>query len=371
MIKPIWRFIQRHKKKIIGGGIVVGGGYVAYRVLKPKLQDYLAKRLMKEMGLPEDMLKDLLGETLDVEEPEQKRKRFDHNQEVADRETKKGLEALNERLISAFRVDICTRSVQEAKTKDEKIAAIQDLQIECLARSMTALYTLHLLLLLHRVEYNIVGREIQVSDGRLSDVTDGQETRQEYIEFVDIVEAHVTSAGLQQICEAMREAVKACWNADSIAPTTKVSEETLCSFLRNACRAADVTLLEAGKAPTMLFPESLDTSGEKVKKLLDEARDYVESPQFLSVFRSSVDSALTHFVALLAEAAEDNSRAAPLPRGTSTPIAKLGGDCVTRSQAMLSSDDSGGFVKRFGEDALVLKICEAMYFEDTKNPKTH
>jgi hypothetical protein len=363
----LWSFVKRHKKKVIGSAFIFGGGYVAWQVLKPRIYDYFLQKLLKQMG-EGDLLKDFMA---DLEDPEhqkaRKRAKFDHNQQVADNHTQKALDALEERLMACFKVDECSQALAKAQNKEEKLHCIGALQVECLARSMSAVYTLHLLLLLHRVEFNIVGREMLGPDGNVVGGSAAESQDTEALTAFVVSVSYVQEDGLPRICEAVREAVKARWAADSIQPVTKVTAERLESFLLDVCRAADSSLLANGKAPATLLPESLDSSATpKVKQLLDEARDYVESPQFLDVFRSVLTSALTHFVGSLGETTEtaEPTRGPPLPKGASVPIAKLGGDCVTRSQAMLASGDSAGFVRRFGDEPLVSKLCEALYFEE-------
>merc|ERR1719329_1588758 len=166
MIYRLWDFCKRHKKKLLGTAVVVGGGYVAYQAIKPRLQEYFLKRLLQQMEQG-DLLKEILG---GVEDPEQqkanKRAKFEHNQQVADRETRKGLLALNERLIAYLKVDAKRVELQAATDKAAKVKALTELQLECLARTMSGLYTMHLLLLLHRVEFNIVGREMSASSSK-------------------------------------------------------------------------------------------------------------------------------------------------------------------------------------------------------------
>jgi len=361
VVARLWNFVKRHKKKFIGTAVLCGGGYVAWKVLKSKFEDYMLKSLMKQME-GGDLLKELMGEKEEDPQKEEERKRakFEHNQQVSDSHTQKCLAVLQERLQSCFAMDESSRALTLAQNKEEKLRCMTTLQVECLARAVSAMYALHLLLILHRVEFNIVGREMMG--------TDGKDDTLELTAFVESV-SYVQGDGLPRICDAVREAVKACWADDIKAPLTKVNAERLRSFLLNVCHAADTALLEGSNGPTTLLPESLDDPATpKVKQLLDETRDYVESPQFLDVFRSVLAGALTHFVDSLGEVSEQTEppKPPPLPSNTAVPIARLGGDCVTRSQAMLASDDGAGYVTRFAEDPLVTKLCEALYFEETK-----
>lgn len=366
MIQRLWNFAKRHKKKLLGSAFLAGGSYVAWKVLYPRLCDYMLQRLMKNME-GGDLLKELMaGMGEDPEDLKAKRRaNFNHNQQVSDSQTQKSFIKVYDRLISCFNVDELHKELKQAKTKDDQLRCFEACQVECFARSMAALYTLHLLLLLHRVQFNIVGREIQGANGKAGSADDKE--WEVFTAFCNNFDLHVQGDGLAQICDAMREAVKSRWRADSMSCTQKVSRESFRSFLVNVCITADAALLEGGKGPATLLPESLDASAAtQVKKLLDETRDYLESPQFLTVFRSVVSDAVAQFVTSLSEDTSEPPQGAPLPRDASVPIAKLGNHCLTKSEAMYATGDPAGYVRRFADGDKVANLCEALYFEDGK-----
>lgn len=369
MIQRLWSFVKRHKKKFIGTAFIFGGGYVTWRFAVPRIQEYFLKRLMKSLGDkdPEELLKDLMEAFENPEREEaKKREKFSHNQQVSDGHTEKALACLEGRLNACFEVELCSENVKNAESRDDKMRCLSELQIECFARSVAALYSLHLLLLQHRVVFNIVGRET-VRGAAAPDARTDTEALESFIKSA----THMQGDGVPRTCHAVREAVKSQWAATELKPTTKVSAEELRSFFLAACRDADASFLAGGGGSAALLPESLDPtdSASTVKKLLDEARDYLDSPQFLEVFRAVVAAALERFVASLGEAPQATGEPAPapaLPSDASVHLAKLGPACVTRSQAMFAPGDGGGFVKGFGQEPLVNTLCEALYFDTAK-----
>lgn len=385
MFQRIWGFVKRHRKKFIFSAAFFGGTYVAWRVLLPRLMQHLMERALKSME-DEGGLEKLLGLTSEGDEESRKqaaelkkRQDFEHKQQVSDRHVRKSLDAINARHTPSFSLDECSAKLAEAKTKEDKMNCLQAFQAECLARTASAVYTLEILLLLHRVEFNIVGREIAAASSAgkkfgdsASSPTDGNGTSEEDAEAQALFLAstrYVQEEGLERLASSVKSAVKACSTKSGLSPGTAVTAESLQRFFIDVFREADAELLLGGKGAATLLPESLDTEvakeREKVKRLLDEARDYLESPQFLDVFQAISSNAAEHLAASLGDGAADPA-SAPLATGKSCQLAKLFAPLIQNSQATLSGDDRGGFVERFAKDEKVTKLCEALYFEDAK-----
>jgi len=256
-----------------------------------------------------------------------------------------------------------SEALSKAVSRDEKLQRLEALQLICISSSVSALYMLHLLLLFHRVELNIVSREIVVADRstKSQKIAPTAEVLQNFVES----DAHLLGDGMPGICSAVRDAVKNRWAADRHQPMTKISSEELKSFLGRICSDVSRLVLEDQNGPSTILPRSLDQSltprkGPAVQKLLDETRSHLAGPDFVRTFRSVLDSALQHFVDLLGEDCDENS-VPPLPFGTSAPIAKLGGDFVRLSKLML--EDRAGFIENFAEDKMVAELCERLYFQ--------
>merc|ERR1719410_1967473 len=157
MLHRAWNFAKRHKKKLIFATVVGGGAYCAWKFWLPRLQQKLLERLLQDGGDLRELLE--LARGADMEQNE-KKARFAHKQSVSDAYVLKALAMLQERHGGCFAVEECSDKVKKATTREAKIQCLMEVVIECIARLVSALYTLHALLLLHRVEFNIVARDI-------------------------------------------------------------------------------------------------------------------------------------------------------------------------------------------------------------------
>merc|ERR1719221_338864 len=134
----------------------------------------------------------------------------------------------------------------------------------------------------------------------------------------------MSSGGFDGIARAVRTAALKCATSMGLEPRTKATAELLQKLVVDACREVDAELLGPSKAPTTLLPDDLDAkvseaNRAEVKRLLDEARDYLESPQFLQVFQGATSKAAEVLAkGLVAEASGEGP----------WPLAKLHGTMI-------------------------------------------
>lgn len=362
MLQKAWSFAKRHKKKLIFATVFGGGAYCAWKFWLPRLQQKLLERLLQDSGDLKELLE--LARGADGEQNE-KKARFAHKQGVSDSYVRKALAVLQERHRGCFAVEECSDEAKKATTREAKIQCLMELVIECIARLVSALYALHALLLLHRVEFNIVGREIAAipANGEVAFA----EAEGGHAAFLDTIR-YFMQKGIEQLADAIRGAVQKCFEKAEFAPSTQVTGEVLHQLFANICAEVDAVLFTAGaQCVTFLLPESLDQAmdeahGVKVKNYLDEARDYLESPQFAGVFRAVVSSATWRLAAAFGDGALD-PEAAPLAGGRSCPLAKLNGLAIELSKSLLS-EDNNDFITSFAEEPSVSQFCEAVYFNE-------
>lgn len=307
------------------------------------------------------------GSNASEDPKERKQLRFKHQQEVSDRYVRKGLAAFQERHNSVFNADAHFKNVREAKTREEKLESFRELQIECLSMAASSLYCLHLTLLLHRVEFNITGRELAFLEAkRPSQETKSEEDESVLSKFLETMH-FFEEKGPATIASTIRQTVRGCIERLDLSPQTAVTAATLSSFFREVCRELDTSLLaEERRVPLLLPDESAnggaDATETKVKRLLDEARDYVESPHFLNVFKASTDEATERLPKQLL--ALGDAAAEPLADGT-VPLAKLFGSFITFSKNVFDPILAGGLeVTSFSENSLLEKLCKEIYFQD-------
>jgi len=367
MFGRLWNFAKRHKKKFIFSGIFAGGAYVAWRVLLPRLQEHLLQRLLKELA------KEASGGGDTEESAAEKRlARFEHKQKVSDGHARRKLAVLRAKQNSHFNEEACTARVRDAQGREAKLEAFLALQVECVAKAASALYMLHLTLILHRVGFNIVGRELAGgsesgnNDGVAS--TEGAEADSFHAAFLQCLD-HLHEDGAAKIAEAIRKAVSICMDRAKLGPQSKVSREELEKLLIDSCREADSDLLEQSKGAALLLPDGLNDRAPaaqraEVKRLLDEARDYLDSPQFVQVFQVLSSSGARRLAEVLQEEIAGGA-------GAEGPwaMAKFNGALTKTAGALLDDDEEVGelggaaFVRRFSEEPKLRELCEGLYFQ--------
>lgn len=372
VVQRLWNFVKRHKKKFIASGVAAGGAYIAYRIWLPRLQQRLLERLLKELSGSEEDLAALTGG--DGRKARDKRAHFQHQQQVSDRYARKGLKDFLVRHIGCFNIDACQAKVSSAKDKEGKLAALCELQAECLSMLVSSFYSLHLLLLFHRVEFNIVGREMLAADSR-KPVAEGHsaaapEPMPDHLEELINSTEYFLEHGPEKVAIAIRKAVEVSFKNSPLSPQTKVTSETLTTFIREVCQEADRELLSESKgAVTLLPPEGEPASlGNEAKNLLDETRDYLESPQLLEVFRNVTSANAGRIAELLIST---DAMAAALQDGGSVALGRLFGSFVTLSKSMLGQDvpevdgaksAAEDCIEQFSENAVVGEFCEGLCF---------
>ncbi|CAK9006866.1 unnamed protein product [Durusdinium trenchii] len=347
VVQRIWNFVSRHRKKLIFTGIVAGGVYYYVKVKLPKIQADLFDSLLKELT------EGASASNGQVEE-QQRRVSFQKHQEVSDSYARKGLQNFLVRLQGCFKIDQCQAKVKAASDREQKLAALKELQVECLSMVASAAYSLYVILLLHRVQFNIAGREaISSKTGEIAQ--DGAESAamQELIASTD----YFLEKGAAMIVTATRSAVQAA----SLQPDAPVSTESLTSFFKEVFEKLEKEIWADGKGSALLPPDA--NSASQAKPLLDEARDYLESPQLLQALRSVTSAAAERLPFDLGKA---TNKAEALKEGT-VPLAALFGGCISLAKEVLQdSTCTEAFIQAFADQTVISQFCEALYFQETK-----
>merc|ERR1712048_1282847 len=182
---------------------------------------------------------------------------------------------------------------------------------------------------------------------------------------------YLKEEGLKNIAAAVRKAVCTCTTRSTLTPRTSVTLEIMEKLFLDILREANSELLAKSRGAATLLPESIDEDvpeahRERVKHFLDEARDYLESPQFMEVFQVVTTSTTRHLIGTLAEDTAGSSTSAapqqalPLANGCSCPLAKLYGPIMTLCITVFNQENGNDFVDRFGKEKVVEELCEAL-----------
>lgn len=364
MFQRIWNFGKRHRKKLIFSAVLAGGAYCAWKIWLPRLQRLLLQRLLEDGG----ELKELLELASRDDGEREKRASFAHKQQVSDTYVRRALAALQARHKGCFAVEECGEKLKHAQSKEEKLQCLQEFVVECISRLLSSSYTLHALLLFHRVEFNIVGREIaSTSDAAMSTAKGAEaEDTAAHAAFLDTTR-YFKEEGIQHVADAIRRAVRTCLKSADLSPSAQVTAPVLEKLFLDICCKADTELSADSRNVTTFLPESVDHEVDeahrvKVKQCLDEARDYLESPQFAAALRVVVAAAARRLAAAFGDGAA-NPETAPLGGGRSSALAKLNGQFIVLSNSLLD-DEGNDFITSFADEPAVTELCELLYFQE-------
>lgn len=356
VVQRIWNFISRHRKKFIFTGILAGGAYYFLKVKLPKVQEDFFESLMKELAAG-------AASSNGQAEEQQRRASFQKHQEVSDSYARKGLRSFLARHQGCFKIDQCHAKVKAASDSEMKVAAFKELQVECLSLLASAAYSLNVVLMLHRVQFNIAGREAAASQSGESAEANGEPSAamQELISSTDFF----LEKGPAMVVDATRKAVQ---ETTSLQPETAVSTSSLSSFFKEVFQKVEKDIWADSKGSFLLPPDAAGLA--KAKPFLDEARDYLESPQLLHVFRSVSNVTAER---LPQELAKTGGKASALKEGT-VPLATLFGGCITLGKSLFQADPDGtesaeASIRAFADQTVVSQFCEALYFQEASAKK--
>nr|AND95587.1 Peroxisome biogenesis factor 3 [Chromera velia] len=354
-----WGFVKRHKYKFIIGGALVGGAYVIRKfwIKTTELHKLLANNISNA-----ELLQQL---TLGRSREWKMNLHFQRNQHVADDTVKKGLVRVRANLFKLFCIDQVTVKLREQSNRlspEEKAALFDQIKIECVSRTLASVYVLHLLLLLHRLEINIIGRQMFSEE-------DGKPHEQNYA-FLSSTR-YIQEEGLGPLVEVINTAVQR--HLQRLSPQDSTNLEELTGIMREICQEIDTQIVGEGRAVDFVCPEhvavddkNLSEEGkETVKQLLGETRDYLESPQFSAVLRLSIDNAWKKLGELLKE------KFAP---DIQFPLARSFGRLCQLAENVLASNFSNAFIEDFAATPAVTELSEMVYYPPDLNreniPKT-
>mmetsp|Transcript_42263 Transcript_42263/g.95080 ORF Transcript_42263/g.95080 Transcript_42263/m.95080 type:complete len:375 (-) Transcript_42263:23-1147(-) len=359
MWQSIRNFASRHRKKLIFGGLVTGGAVYVWKVLLPRWQDAAVQSLLQSLQelAGEKEGGDASGAQDEELETLQKKAKFEHLQQVCDAHSPPRLAALRAQHYAQFAVEECTENIKKAEGRENKMTALRSLQVEVLARETSLLTAMHAVLLLRRIMFNIAGRALAGED-RPSGSTEGGNLEETslFAFFLDLsIQSTEAHSCLVAFTEAAKKVVESKCDELSLMPTTQVQAEMLTTFFLDVCTEMRNVLLSGSACVDILLPEWLDLQDApdpaKVTELLNEAKDYLESPQFTQVQHALVQASVTSLVEALKDANAD----------IDCPLAKLMG------KLMNSTKDEAAYVERLSSEALVQQLCEDIYFSTSSS----
>ncbi|XP_064604936.1 peroxisomal biogenesis factor 3-like [Liolophura sinensis] len=293
----LWNFFKRHRRKILYSGVLIGGTYLTFQYFKKKLHEFQEKEA---------------AECIDLA---RRQHHFDSNQRTCNMTVLSMLPNLRESLRRSMDTEKIKASI-ESQTGN-KLDLWEELKVMSFSRSITAAYSSSILVVLLRVQLNIMGgylyldnflhRVDQVeSDVRVLIPSITQE------KYLSLIQFFITK-GVDELSMAVHAAVKS--TVGSVSLKEKLSLGDVQNYLEKIRMKLECGVVQGSSTiPTsplchfMLPPEqvqdfSADSLPEEVvyEELLAQTRDMIDSEDFHSVLQVCVNKAFARFMDFLME----------------------------------------------------------------------
>ena len=275
------RFIKKHPKKVTTlifiGGIGLGS-YLCYSYVKQKLE-----------GVSQDVEQTNL-------EYARKKHHFHSNLQTADNRIFTLSTALREKLLELVDVDFLVKQLKDVNRSD-KFVIWENLKISSLSRLITATYLLSGLILLVRIELNIIGgimfRE-SMCQSETPPALNGMDRSQRdrlqkrYIEYC----SYLIEVGSGKLMTAVEPVVRNVLSRVSLkqvisfAKFDEILNEIQCTLENRECPNRDENT-EAIPLQELFLPPDNPADDRDLSFLLDSTRDILEQ-DFLSVLTNCV-----------------------------------------------------------------------------------
>lgn len=289
-MQSTWNFLKRHKKKFLFTGVLIGGGYLLSKYAHRKLQE------MQDREATEYITQ------------ARRQYHFESNQRTCNMTVLSMLPSLKEAIIIRLDSESLTSLL---KTKPaNKFEIWEDLKIISFARSVVAIYSTCMLVVLLRVQLNIIGGYLYLDNSVSKTGTvpfAPPEVQQQYLSSIQ----HLLGDGLNELMTVVKKAVQDVLGGMSLKQHLSLQE--LDQHLDSIRRRVE----EGSGAPShkplswYLMPDEENTleaqvccstgNDDMTLKLLNETRDMLETPDFSMVLNICLSRGFSRFLDNMAE----------------------------------------------------------------------
>ncbi|KAM4633018.1 peroxisomal biogenesis factor 3 [Polymixia lowei] len=295
MFSSVWSFVKRHRRKFLISGAVVGGAYL--------LGKY-AQRKMKE-----------IQEREATEYIAQARRQFhfESNQRTCNMTVLSMLPTLREAIVHQLNSESLTALL---KTKPaNKLEIWEDLKIISFTRSMVAVYSTCMLVVLLRVQLNIIGGYLFLDNsvGKNGTTLAPPDVQQQYLSSIQ----HLLGDGLTELMTVVKRAVQDTLGGMPLKQSMSLLElEQQLIWIRAQVEGAGSPVEGAGSGAQRPLTWYMMADEENILadqacgltendvltiKLLNETRDMLDSPDFSTVLNTCLNRGFSRLLDNLAE----------------------------------------------------------------------
>ncbi|KAJ3606650.1 hypothetical protein NHX12_026171 [Muraenolepis orangiensis] len=290
MFSSIWSFVKRHKRKFLFTGAVVGGVYFLGRYAQKKVRE--------------------IGEREAGEYISQARRQFhfESNQRTCNMTVLSMLPTLKEAIIHQLNSESLTALL---KTKPaNRLEIWEDLKIISFTRTIAAIYSTCMLVVLLRVKLNIIGGYLYLDNsagGASANSMAPPDVQQQYLSSIQ----HLLGDGLTELITVVKRAVQNTFGEMSLKHSLSLTElEQQVSWVRaqvegdsSSCSPRPLTWYMMADEESTLAEQACGLTENDVLtvKLLNETRDMLESPDFNTVLNTCLNRGFSRLLDNLAE----------------------------------------------------------------------
>ncbi|KAF4801273.1 Peroxisomal biogenesis factor 3 [Turdus rufiventris] len=279
MLRSLWSFLKRHKKKCLALGTFLGGVYLLGKYGQKKIREIQEREAAEYIAQA------------------RRQYHFESNQRTCNMTVLSMLPTLRDALMHQLNSESLTSLLKNRPAN--KLEIWEDLKIISFTRSIVAVYSTCMLVVLLRVQLNIIGGYIY-----LDNVTLGKN---------GTVSILLSSKGLTELITMVKQAVHKVFGSISLKQTLSLLElEQKLKDIREVVENKDLNQI-ASYSPLCryLMPDEENPLASQACglterdiatiKLLNETRDMLESPDFSTVLSTCLNRGFSRLLDNMAE----------------------------------------------------------------------
>ncbi|KAM9356004.1 peroxisomal biogenesis factor 3 [Pholidichthys leucotaenia] len=286
MFSSAWNFVKRHKKKFIFTGAVIGGVYLVGKYAQKKFREIQEKEATEYIAQARRQF------------------HFESNQRTCNMTVLSMLPPLKEAIVNQLNSESLTVLL---KTKPaNKLEIWEDLKIISFTRTIVGVYSTCMLVVLLRVQLNIIGGYLYLDNSVGTTSTSPlapPDVQQQYLSSVQ----HLLGDGLTELITVVKKAVQSSLGSVSLKESWSLLDlEQQLSWIR-----ADVETSSRRSLSWYLLADDENALAEQACgltendvmtiRMLNETRDMLDSPDFTKVLKACLDRGFSRLCDNLAE----------------------------------------------------------------------
>uniref|UniRef100_A0A4W5JN71 Peroxisomal biogenesis factor 3 n=1 Tax=Hucho hucho TaxID=62062 RepID=A0A4W5JN71_9TELE len=305
MFSSTWNFLKRHKRKFIFAGAFVGGVYILGKYAQKKIREIQEREASEYISQARRQF------------------HFESNQRTCNMTVLSMLPTLREAILHHLNSESLTTLLKSKPAN--KLDIWEDLKIISFTRSVVAVYSTCMLVVLLRVQLNIIGGYLyldnSVSKSGMMPLAP-PDVQQQYLSSIQ----HLLGDGLSEMITAVKKAVQNTLGGVSLKQSLSLQElELHLNQIRAQVEEGDGGSTHRPLSWYMMPDEEntlaaqacgLTENDVTTIKLLNETRDMLESPDFGTVLNTCLNRGFNRFLDNMAEFFQPP----PGAQGDSTPI---------------------------------------------------